>query len=74
MSMQAPYSGLPVASDALPNGPLALADSMARAGDLLADRAEQYYAVMDTLSASALNAYRGLVYETPGFIRYFREM
>jgi phosphoenolpyruvate carboxylase len=28
---------------------------------------------MDALSELAFRAYRGLVYETPGFIRYFRE-
>ncbi len=38
----------------------------------LEDRAERYYGVMDALSASAFAAYRGLVYETPGFVEYFR--
>jgi len=35
--------------------------------------AEQFHAVMDDLSARAFNAYRGLVYETPGFTTYFRQ-
>jgi phosphoenolpyruvate carboxylase len=35
--------------------------------------AEQFHAVMDELSARAFNAYRGLVYETPGFVTYFRQ-
>jgi len=35
--------------------------------------AEQFHAVMDDLSLRAFNAYRGLVYETPGFTTYFRE-
>ena len=38
----------------------------------LGDRADGYYAAMDALSASAFAAYRGLVYETPGFVAYFR--
>jgi phosphoenolpyruvate carboxylase len=33
----------------------------------------RFGAVMEQLSGSAFAAYRGLVYETPGFIRYFRE-
>jgi phosphoenolpyruvate carboxylase len=33
----------------------------------------EFASVMDTLSAHAFRAYRDLVYETPGFIRYFRE-
>ena len=32
-----------------------------------------YLAIMDELSAHAYRAYRDLVYETPGFDRYFRE-
>ncbi len=32
-----------------------------------------YLAVMEELSAHAFRAYRALVYETPGFDRYFRE-
>jgi phosphoenolpyruvate carboxylase len=32
----------------------------------------QYHAAMDEISASAFAAYRGLVYETPGFVEYFR--
>ena len=35
--------------------------------------AEQFHAVMDELSARAFDAYRGLVYETPGFTTYFRQ-
>jgi len=35
--------------------------------------AEQFHSVMDELSARAFNAYRGLVYETPGFTTYFRQ-
>jgi phosphoenolpyruvate carboxylase len=35
--------------------------------------AEAFHAVMDELSARAFNAYRGLVYETPGFTTYFRQ-
>lgn len=32
-----------------------------------------FYAVMEMLSRLAFKAYRGLVYDTPGFNRYFRE-
>ena len=32
----------------------------------------RYAAVMDTLSTHACSAYRALVYETPGFVEYFR--
>lgn len=35
--------------------------------------AEQFHSVMDELSLRAFNAYRGLVYETPGFTTYFRQ-
>ncbi|UCV02247.1 phosphoenolpyruvate carboxylase [Dechloromonas denitrificans] len=35
--------------------------------------AEQFHTVMDELSARAFNAYRDLVYETPGFTTYFRQ-
>jgi phosphoenolpyruvate carboxylase len=38
----------------------------------LGDRAPRYFAAADALSASACAAYRGLVYETPGFAAYFR--
>ncbi|CAG1003141.1 phosphoenolpyruvate carboxylase [Burkholderiales bacterium] len=38
----------------------------------LGDRADAYYRAMDELSAHALRAYRALVYETPGFVEYFR--
>jgi phosphoenolpyruvate carboxylase len=34
---------------------------------------EKFHQAMDELSELAFRAYRGLVYETPGFIRYFRE-
>jgi phosphoenolpyruvate carboxylase len=30
-----------------------------------------YLSTMETLSAAAFKAYRGLVYETPGFVKYF---
>ncbi|WP_298397374.1 phosphoenolpyruvate carboxylase [uncultured Azonexus sp.] len=35
--------------------------------------AGQFHGVMDDLSLRAFNAYRGLVYETPGFTTYFRQ-
>ncbi len=35
--------------------------------------AEQFHGVMDELSQRAFAAYRGLVYETPGFTTYFRQ-
>ncbi len=35
--------------------------------------AEQFHAVLDDLSRRAFAAYRGLVYETPGFTTYFRQ-
>jgi len=35
--------------------------------------AASFHAAMDDLSARALAAYRGLVYETPGFADYFRQ-
>jgi len=38
----------------------------------LGERASAYFAAMDAISALALRAYRGLVYETPGFVLYFR--
>jgi len=34
--------------------------------------ADAFYDAMDQLSRLAFDAYRGLVYETPGFTRYFR--
>ncbi len=34
--------------------------------------AESFYAAMERLSELAFRAYRGLVYETPGFTQYFR--
>ncbi|MET3712169.1 phosphoenolpyruvate carboxylase [Sphingomonas trueperi] len=36
--------------------------------------AERFAAAMDQLSDSAFRAYRGLVYETPGFTTFFRQM
>ncbi|MEO7760430.1 MAG: phosphoenolpyruvate carboxylase, partial [Casimicrobiaceae bacterium] len=39
---------------------------------LPADQLERFETVMTELSARALTAYRELVYETPGFERYFR--
>ena len=41
--------------------------------DILGDRADGYYKVMEALAGDALAAYRSLVYETPGFERYFQE-
>jgi phosphoenolpyruvate carboxylase len=38
----------------------------------LGERAGDYYAALDSLSKHALRAYRALVYETPGFVEYFR--
>jgi phosphoenolpyruvate carboxylase len=38
-----------------------------------AARMAEYEETMENLSSLAFRAYRGLVYETPGFIRYFRE-
>jgi len=35
--------------------------------------AEGFYAAMERLSQLAFEAYRGLVYETPGFTQYFRQ-
>jgi phosphoenolpyruvate carboxylase len=37
------------------------------------EQRELHTQAMETLSAHAFRAYRALVYETPGFIRYFRE-
>ncbi|MBY0491704.1 MAG: phosphoenolpyruvate carboxylase [Gemmatimonadaceae bacterium] len=37
------------------------------------DRAATFHPLMERLSAHAFRAYRALVYETPGFTRYFRE-
>ncbi len=36
--------------------------------------ADRFAAAMDRLSDSAFRAYRGLVYETPGFTTFFRQM
>jgi phosphoenolpyruvate carboxylase len=41
--------------------------------DPLGDRAADYHQTMETLAGDALSAYRNLVYETPGFKRYFQE-
>ena len=38
----------------------------------LGDAAPRYFATFDELSAHAFRAYRALVYETPGFVDYFR--
>jgi phosphoenolpyruvate carboxylase len=38
----------------------------------LGRRADEYFAIMDALSTLAYRAYRALVYETPGFVPYFR--
>ncbi|SEP40994.1 phosphoenolpyruvate carboxylase [Nitrosovibrio sp. Nv6] len=41
--------------------------------DPLGQRAADYYRIMEVLAGDALAAYRNLVYETPGFTRYFQE-
>ena len=41
--------------------------------DTLGERAADYYRIMEVLAGDALAAYRNLVYETPGFTRYFQE-
>ena len=41
--------------------------------DTLGKRAENYYQVMEMVAQDAFAAYRNLVYETPGFKRYFQE-
>ncbi len=38
----------------------------------IGERAAVYYEALDELSAVAFTAYRSLVYETPGFVEYFR--
>ena len=38
----------------------------------IGDRAGEFHGVMDELAAIAFTAYRELVYETPGFVSYFR--
>ena len=38
----------------------------------LGNRAERYFAALEELSQHACAAYRALVYETPGFVDYFR--
>jgi phosphoenolpyruvate carboxylase len=42
--------------------------------ELLGPQAERFAAAMDALSATSFAAYRALVYESPGFVRFFREM
>ncbi len=42
-------------------------------GTLDPARLERWEAVMEELAEEALRAYRSLVYETPGFVRYFLE-
>jgi phosphoenolpyruvate carboxylase len=37
-------------------------------------RREQFYQIMEQLSQTAFHAYRGLVYDTPGFNAFFRQM
>jgi phosphoenolpyruvate carboxylase len=41
-------------------------------GDTLGERAQPFCAALDEIAAIALDAYRALVYETPGFVDYFR--
>lgn len=41
--------------------------------ETLGARGDDYYEVMEVLARDALAEYRNLVYETPGFNRYFRE-
>jgi phosphoenolpyruvate carboxylase len=38
----------------------------------LGDRRDAFFAIVEALSSEALRAYRSLVYETPGFVEYFR--
>jgi phosphoenolpyruvate carboxylase len=40
--------------------------------EAIGDRAAEFHRAMDELSAIAFKAYRELVYETPGFVAYFR--
>jgi len=40
--------------------------------EALGERAGAYYGAMDALAARALEGYRALVYDTPGFVDYFR--
>ncbi len=47
-------------------------ESALQDAESLGGRAPAYYAAMDSLADVALRAYRGLVYETPGFGAYFR--
>lgn len=41
--------------------------------DKLGQRVTDFYPIMEALARDALKAYRNLVYETPGFTRYFQE-
>ncbi len=52
----------------------ALFAATTRASDDAATHAghRAFHEAMEALSASAMGAYRGLVYETPGFVEYFR--
>jgi len=50
-----------------------LVGSRDEAVDVEAGEDELFMDTMEALSALAFRAYRNLVYETPGFIRYFRE-
>jgi phosphoenolpyruvate carboxylase len=42
--------------------------------ELLGPQAERFAAAMDDLSDKAFHAYRALVYESPGFVPFFRQM
>jgi len=42
-------------------------------GEGIGADADSYYEVMEQLSADAYRAYRSLVYETPGFLQFYRE-
>jgi phosphoenolpyruvate carboxylase len=42
-------------------------------GEALGARASAFYQTMEELSQDAYRAYRRLVYETPGFVQFFRE-
>ena len=42
--------------------------------ELLGPQAEQFAAAMDDLSDKAFRAYRALVYDSPGFVPFFRQM
>ena len=42
-------------------------------GEALGERAPEFYAAMEELSQEAYRVYRQLVYETPGFVEFYRE-